>query len=41
MYANGRCAKLDYGKAVQWWQKTADQGHANAQFNIGVAYAEV
>ena len=31
--------KKDYEKAMEWWQKAADQGYAQAQFNLGVIYA--
>ena len=28
----------DSKEAVKWWQKAADQGHANAQSNLGAMY---
>jgi hypothetical protein len=39
MYANGEGVAQDNAKAVEWYQKAADQGHARAQFNLGVKYA--
>ena len=27
-----------YSKAAYWWEKAAEQGHGDAQFNIGVCY---
>jgi TPR repeat protein len=29
----------DYKQAVYWYQKAADQGYAEAQSNLGIAYA--
>jgi len=29
----------DYKKAVTWYLKVAEQGHAAAQFNLGLMYA--
>ena len=34
MYDNGRGVKQDYIKAVELYQKAAEQGHAEAQFNL-------
>jgi len=28
----------DYGKAIEWLEKSAAQGNVNAQFNLGVMY---
>ena len=28
-----------YSEAVNWLRKAAEQGHAQAQFNLGVCYA--
>ena len=25
----------DYKQAIEWWKKSAEQGNANAQFNLG------
>jgi TPR repeat protein len=35
-YAQGRGVAKDESKAVQWWQAAAAQGHAQAQFNLGL-----
>ena len=35
-YENGRGA--EYAKAVKWYKKAAEQGDADAQYNLGVAY---
>jgi TPR repeat protein len=37
-YYNGEGVAKDQGLAVSWWQKAADQDHAQAQFNLGVCY---
>ena len=29
----------DYPQALSWYRKAADQGHAGAQFNVGIFYA--
>ncbi len=31
MYRNGHSVKQDLNKAVEWYQKAADQGHVLAQ----------
>ena len=28
----------DYAAAVSWYRKAADQGDANAQYNLGIMY---
>ena len=28
----------DYAAAVKWYRRAAEQGHASAQFNLGVMY---
>jgi hypothetical protein len=38
MYANGRGVLKDYKQAAKWYQKAADQGDADAQYNLGVMY---
>ena len=38
-YANGEGVKKDLGEAVAWFKKSADQGHAKAQLNMGYCYA--
>jgi hypothetical protein len=30
----------DHAKAVRWYRKAAEQGHASAQYNLGVSYQE-
>ena len=32
--------KGDYAAAVSWYRKAAEQGYADAQFNLGVMYAK-
>ncbi len=39
MYDNGRGVAQDYGDAVKWYRRAAEQGNALAQFNLGVMYA--
>jgi TPR repeat protein len=29
----------DNAEAAKWYRKAADQGHANAQYNLGVMYS--
>ena len=29
----------DYAQAVKWYRKAADQGHAKAQYNLALMYA--
>jgi TPR repeat protein len=36
MYDNGRGVAQDEVKAAQWYRKAAEQGDAEAQFNLGV-----
>jgi uncharacterized protein len=31
--------RVDYAQAVKWYRLAADQGHASAQFNLGIMYA--
>ena len=38
MYGDGQGVKQDYFEAVKWYRKAAEQGYANAQFNLGVMY---
>jgi hypothetical protein len=37
-YAFGRGVQKDEVEAVKWYRKAADQGHAEAQYNLGVCY---
>ena len=39
MYANGEGVPEDDAEAVRWYRLAADQGHAGAQYNLGVMYA--
>jgi uncharacterized protein len=36
MYYIGLGLKQDYGQAVAWFRKAAEQGYASAQYNLGV-----
>ena len=38
MYAQGRGVDQDYPQAFIWFSKAAEQGHAEAQYNLGVMY---
>lgn len=38
MYAHGRGVKRDYKKAMEWYQKAANQGDADAQNSMGDLY---
>ena len=38
MYENGTGVSQDYVKAVEWYQKAANQGNAIAQYNLGLMY---
>jgi hypothetical protein len=38
MYYNGFGVNKDPAEAAKWWQKAAEQGHADSQFNLGLAY---
>ena len=38
MYFEGKDVEQDYGKAAEWFQKAAEQGHANAQRYLGYMY---
>ena len=40
MYANGRGVRQDDAQAVQWYRKAAEQGYAQAQFNLGNMYVD-
>jgi TPR repeat protein len=35
MFKDGQGVKQDFGEAVRWYRKAADQGHAIAQINLG------
>ena len=38
MYSYGEGVPQDYKKAIEWYQKAAEQGHADAQYNLGWIY---
>ena len=38
MYENGRGVPQDNEKAIAWYRKAAEQGHAIAQCNVGWMY---
>jgi TPR repeat protein len=38
--AEGYFNEQDYEQAVYWWKKAAEQGHAQAQNNLGGCYAQ-
>ena len=38
MYANGRGVPEDDREAAFWWRQAAEQGDADAQFNLGLMY---
>ena len=38
MYAQGQGVSQDYAEAVRWFRKAAEQGDAQAQFNLGLMY---
>jgi hypothetical protein len=38
MYANGQGVTKDDAEAVKWYRKAAEQGHAEAQANLGIMY---
>ena len=40
MYYEGQGVPQDDKQAVKWWRLAADQGHADAQTNLGVMYAQ-
>ena len=38
MYGAGRGVLQDQAEAAKWFRKAADQGNANAQYDLGIAY---
>ena len=38
MYDHGRGVAQDDSAAMKWYRMAADQGDANAQYNLGVMY---
>jgi len=39
MYGEGRGVPQDYAEAARWYRRAAEQGDAQAQYNLGLAYA--
>jgi uncharacterized protein len=39
MYDNGNGVVQDYAEAVKWYRLAAEQGNAQAQYNLGLMYA--
>ena len=39
MYGAGRGVPQDDAEAVQWFRQAAEQGYAEAQYNLGIMYA--
>jgi len=39
MYNQGRGVTQDYRAAVKWYKLAAEQGDADAQYNLGWSYA--
>ncbi|GFO77175.1 uncharacterized protein BPLS_P5446 [Bathymodiolus platifrons methanotrophic gill symbiont] len=39
MYGRGQGVVQNYKEAVKWFSKAARQGHASAQYNLGLMYA--
>ena len=40
MFFNGQGVPQDYKEAVKWWKLSAEQGDADAQFNLGGMYGK-
>ena len=38
MYRNGEGVPQDYAEAVKWYRLAAEQGDADAQYNLGLMY---
>ena len=38
MYRNGYGVSQDYAEAVKWYRKSAEQGYASGQSNLGHMY---
>jgi TPR repeat protein len=39
MYTLGHGVPKNYAAAASWYRKAAEQGHASAQFNLGLMYS--
>ena len=37
-YESGEGVRLDFAEAAKWRRKAAEQGHAEAQFSLGMMY---
>ena len=40
MYRDGKGVSQDYSEAVKWYRKSAEQGNAYAQNNLGWMYSK-
>ena len=40
MYDEGKGVAQDYEEATKWWRLAAEQGYANAQYNLALIYGE-
>jgi TPR repeat protein len=40
MYGKGQGIERDDTKSFEWYKNAAEQGHPNAQYNLGVIYAK-
>ena len=38
IYINGNGVPINYGEALRWYKKAALQGHADAQYSVGLMY---
>jgi TPR repeat protein len=38
MYNKGQGVPQDFAEAAEWYRRAAEQGHADAQFNLGFLY---
>jgi TPR repeat protein len=38
MYGDGRGVPQDFGQAMEWYRKAAEQGHRFAQYSLGLGY---
>ena len=38
MYQHGHGVDVNYKKAIEWYEKAVEQGHADAQYNLGFMY---
>ena len=37
----GQSVQQDHAQAADWYEKVAEQGHASAQYSLGVSYDDV